>query len=59
MQVGATAQYTFTTYTAPGGVSIYSSPINNNGVIAGTAVDASGEYFGFVRDVDGTINTFT
>jgi hypothetical protein len=59
MQVGATAQYTFTTYNAPGGVSIYSTPINNNGVIAGTAVDESGQYFGFVRAVDGTINTFT
>jgi hypothetical protein len=59
MQAGAMAQYTFTTYNAPGGVSIYSTPINNNGVIAGTAVDESGHYFGFVRAVDGTINTFT
>jgi hypothetical protein len=59
MQVSAAAQYTFTIWNPPGAVSTFQTNINNNGVIAGTSVDASGQYFGFVRAVDGTFNTFT
>jgi hypothetical protein len=54
------AQFTFTTFDAPGSLSTYPGAINNNGEIAGTFLDAnSGTLMGFILHVDGTFTTFS
>jgi uncharacterized membrane protein len=49
---------TFTTFDVPGARATLAYSINEEGVVAGSYLDAPGYYHGFVRLPDGTFTTF-
>jgi hypothetical protein len=52
------AQFTFTPFDVPGSAATYPRVVNNNGDIAGTFTDTSGNTHGFIRSANGIFTTF-
>lgn len=53
------AQYAFIPFSVPGAVNTQPGAINNSGGIAGTSVDSSGNYSGFIRAANGSYTLFS
>ena len=54
---GYATTYDYVTFTGPGGTDAYPQAINNNGLVVGYYLDASGNQHGFLRAPDGAITT--